>query len=76
MINQTKDDKWYKKTMDELEKNRHYCKCGHSMIIPYWVDRQLCSFCGNYVYQNKEIEFKYKLKGMIKNVNEQEKKKN
>lgn len=61
----TKDEEWYQKTMRELEKTKRYCKCGHSLIMPIWVDKQLCDWCGNYVYKDKETEFKYKLKGAI-----------
>ena len=61
----TTDDKWYQKKMSELDKSKYHCKCGHRVIIPYWIDRQLCDCCGNYVYKNKETEFKYKLKGAI-----------
>lgn len=32
------------------------------MKIPVWVDKQLCSWCGHYVYRNKNLEFKEKLK--------------
>ena len=63
----TADDKWYQKKMNELDKSKYYCKCGHSLIIPAWIDRQICDYCGNYVYKNKETEFRYKLKGAINN---------
>lgn len=61
----TKDEEWYQKTMSELDKVKFRCKCGHKVVIPAWVDRQICDWCGNYVYKNKEIEFKHKLKGAI-----------
>ena len=51
--------------MNELDKSRYYCKCGHSLIMPVWVDRQICSWCGKYVYKDKETEFRYMMKGAI-----------
>ena len=34
------------------------CKCSHSVFMPYGIDKKICSHCGNWVYKNKEIEFK------------------
>ena len=42
------------------------CKCSHSVFMPYGVDKKICSHCGNYVYKNKQIEFKDKLLKKIK----------
>lgn len=43
------------------------CKCGHKEIFPHWVDKKICSWCGNYIYKNKKVEFKEKLaKAIIK----------
>ena len=56
----------YKRMTDEYQKIKHYCKCGHSVIIPAWVDKQICNWCGNYVFRNKKIEFEHRLKEKIK----------
>lgn len=41
------------------------CKnCGHT-ILP-GKDRGICTHCGYYVYKNDKIEFKYKLKNVLK----------
>ena len=37
------------------------CSCGHTIAIVF-ADRTICSHCGKWVYRNKQIEFKYKLK--------------
>ena len=60
------NDEEYERLSREYEKVRYKCKCGHSVIIPAWVDKQLCNWCGNYVYKDKKDEFKNKLKEMSK----------
>lgn len=42
------------------------CKCGHKSVIPFWVDKVVCSWCGYYVYRNKKLEFKEKLSKKLK----------
>lgn len=37
-------------------------KCGHSIIMPRWVDKQLCDYCGKYRFRDKKTEFMYRLK--------------
>lgn len=59
-------DEEFERLSREYEKVRYKCKCGHSVIIPTWVDKQLCNWCGNYVYKDKKDEFKNKLKEMSK----------
>ena len=45
------------------------CKhCGHSFPIGN-TERQICNYCGNWVYKNKKIEFKYELQKRINNTN-------
>lgn len=41
------------------------CKCSHSIIFHNGNDRELCSWCGKYVYKDSNTEFKYKLKENI-----------
>lgn len=48
------------KIFDELNKYRHICKCGHVVIISK-QNKALCSYCGNWVFKNKEEEFKFRL---------------
>lgn len=53
--------KEYKRLSDEYDKVKYMCKCGHRVIIPYNVDKVLCSWCHNYVFKDKQVEFKYRL---------------
>lgn len=42
---------------NNMHKYKHTCKhCGHKKIIPKFVDKQICNWCGHYVYRNDEIE--------------------
>lgn len=58
--------KEFKKMTDEYEKVKYICKCGHRVVIPKWVDKQLCDWCGRYVFKDKRSEFKYRIKEAIK----------
>ena len=53
--------KEYEKMTDEYDKVKYECRCGHRVVIPKWVDKQICKWCNNYVFKNKEDEFKYRL---------------
>lgn len=49
---------------NERAKYVIYCdKCGHSLVFyPFQHTRKkICSYCGYYVYQNRQIEFKERL---------------
>lgn len=63
----TKDD-IYNKVTEEYDKVKYRCKCGHRVVIPAWVDKQVCSWCGSYVYKNKEDEFKDRMKSVLRSV--------
>lgn len=54
-------DEW-KRLTNEYDKVKVRCSCGRRVIIPVWVDKQLCDWCGHYVYRDKKLEFKEKLK--------------
>lgn len=56
------------KRMSEIDKYKYYCKCGHPVGI-YPIERKnkkICNWCGQYVYINRQEEFKEKLGGMLK----------
>lgn len=59
-------EKEFERMTDEYDKVKYMCKCGHRVIIPMWLDKQLCSWCGNYVFKNKVDEFKYRIGEKIK----------
>ena len=58
--------KEFKKMMGEYEKVKYICKCGHRVVIPKWVDKQLCDWCGRYVFKDKKVEFNYRISEQIK----------
>lgn len=54
-------------TMKERD-NFVYCpKCHHT--VEFWSNsnRELCKWCGNYVFKTKKDEFKYRLEQRLKN---------
>lgn len=52
-----------RKMIEERNKFKMYCSCGHSMIMfPFEKkNKKICRYCGNYVYINKQEEFKERL---------------
>lgn len=36
------------------------------------VDKKLCTYCNKYVFKNKEVEFKYRMKEKMKEVKQNE----
>lgn len=66
-----KQFKTFKELKREHDKFQDYsikCSCGHSIIFISEKDRIICSVCGKYIYRNKKVEMKYKLKKLIKEV--------
>ena len=58
--------KEYKRMTEEYDKVKYTCKCGHRVIIPKWVDKNLCDWCNRYVYKDKKQEFKERLEEEIR----------
>ena len=48
-----------------LSECRYYCYCGHSVIINPKETRVLCTYCGHWVYKDKQKYFKERLRGYI-----------
>lgn len=42
-----------------LTKLTTKCKCGCSVTIPVYEEKKICNNCGNYVYNNTPMRFKY-----------------
>lgn len=42
------------------------CKCGHKSVMPVWVDKRICWWCGYTLYRNAQCEFKDKLRKEIR----------
>lgn len=56
----------YDRMQEEYDKVKYKCKCGHKVVIPNWVDKQVCGWCGKYVFKNEKDEFKYRMRGLLK----------
>lgn len=60
-------NKEYQRISDEYDKIKIKCKhCGHKSILPVWVDKRPCSWCGYNVYRNKQLEFKDNVMKLMK----------
>ena len=48
------------KYASELQKVKYKCKyCGRKAIIPFNVEKQLCSWCKHYVFKTEDDEKRY-----------------
>ena len=61
-------DAEFQRLSNEYNKIKIQCKCGHKVIVPMWVDKQLCSWCGHYVFRNKQMEFIETVKKLMKEI--------
>lgn len=62
-----------------VQRYKTRCKCGHKVFIDKDKDKVLCSVssktlkrykytsCRNYVFKDKQAEFKYKMRQKLKN---------
>lgn len=41
------------------------CKCGHTVTIYNRFKREICSYCGRYVFLDKKTEFDYRVKRKV-----------
>lgn len=48
--------------LNDIQKTSYKCKCGHTVVITYQVDKALCNYCNNLVFKDKRSEFEYRLK--------------
>lgn len=55
-----------------LQGRQVKCSCSHTVTFGL-KDRQICGYCGNWVYKTPEAEFKYKLNKAIIDRNKCEK---
>lgn len=52
------------KMFEELYKYRVICKCSHVVTMKH-ADRMICTHCGEWIYRTPEIQFKYKMMGLL-----------
>lgn len=50
------------KALSELEKLKVKCPCGHSMVMPVYLDYMICDYCGRKVLNNTKLHFMYKVR--------------
>lgn len=49
--------------IEAIHEIQYVCKkCGKKAIIPTGVKRQICHWCGHWVYADKNMEFREKFK--------------
>lgn len=53
------------KKFESICQNTIKCKCGCSNVFNFQTERQICRWCGNYVYKDNKTEFKYKIKEQL-----------
>ena len=41
------------------------CKCGHSIFMPVYQKKTICSYCGKLVFRDSKEEFKHKMERMM-----------
>lgn len=54
-------EKKVRKLMNEYKNNTYTCKCGHRVFILNNRNKEICTWCGKYVFKSKKDEFKYRL---------------
>ena len=47
------------KMFNELEQNRYYCRCGHSVTISKSQPRIFCQWCKRWVYKDPDLQKEY-----------------
>lgn len=49
------------KLSDSQTKASIKCNCGHTILMPTKKDKIVCDWCGEYVFKDKETEFRYRM---------------
>lgn len=63
----TKDDIEFERKFNYTKPYKHKCPlCGYKVLISPKVGKSICRYCGVYVYSDKNLEFKDKMKRMMK----------
>ena len=63
--NWKRDTEEFNRKSNNMEECRYYCSCGHSVIIPYWIDKKICSWCHKVVKKDKRREFRDNMRKII-----------
>ena len=60
-------DKQFQRMSNEYDKVKIKCEnCGHKMVMPVWIKKRPCTWCGVNVYRDKKLEFQEKMKKLMK----------
>lgn len=60
-------EKEFNRMSNELDKVKYRCNhCGRRAIIPKYIDKVICDWCGHYVFKNRKDEFKFRVKEKMK----------
>jgi len=55
------------KLLKEYANLKIKCKnCNHPQVIPKFVSKAICTWCGFYIYRDKKLEFKDRVKEKLK----------
>lgn len=55
-----------RKYEDEMAKLKVKCKhCGHTKVIPKFLDKVICNWCGHAVYRDPKKEFEERLRSRL-----------
>lgn len=57
------------KLFNDASARTRVCSCGHRVLLPIRKDKMICRWCGRYVFKDKRVEFIYRTKEGIHNVN-------
>ena len=54
----------YSKLYDYITRHKVKCKCGHKVFIGR-TEKMICSWCGRYIFKDKQKEFNYRVKELL-----------
>lgn len=60
-LRKSKSFYYEEKLSHEKQKVKRLCKCGHKVVVPNFIDKVKCSWCGCWVFRSEKDEFNYKL---------------
>lgn len=58
--------KEFERMTKEFDRVKYICKCGHRVVITNKQEKNICDWCGHYVFKNAKDEFEYRVKERMK----------
>ena len=68
-----KDTEEFQRRTNNMEQCRYYCSCGHSTIIPYFIDEKICSWCHRLIKKDAKRFFRDKVRQELNKKRKEEK---